>query len=142
MLDPGQFRLGARRQTVGPALIRSQFLVAPVALVERRVAQGDVRPQPGERIRTQGVDGFDLGTDLPALGREVQSRGGERGQGGVTLTPQQGQSGAVVLLGGRRDQMPRAAGRIEDREPAFPVAEAGCRARSGPSAGPVGEAWC
>lgn len=104
---------------MGPALIGGQFLVTPVTFVERRVAQRYIGLEAGKGVLAQRVGCGDLGVDAaPGLGREAQTRNGEGGECRVTLTPEQGQVRAVVLLYGGHRQVPGAACRIEDGEPA------------------------
>lgn len=80
MLDPGQLGLGPGREAVLPARVVGEFLVTPVALVERRVAQHRVRGEPREGVGAQAVTGTyaDLGS-----GGQGQAQGGEGGQVGV-----------------------------------------------------------
>ena len=48
VLDPGEFGLGAGGEAVLPAGVVGKFVVAPVALVERRVAEHRVDGEPGK----------------------------------------------------------------------------------------------
>ncbi len=61
VLHPGEFGLRAWRQAVLPAGVVGELLVAPVALVERRVAQHDVGAgrvrRTVEGVRPEGVAG-------------------------------------------------------------------------------------
>lgn len=92
---------------MGPALIGGQFLVTPVTFVERRVAQRYIGLEAGKGVLAQRVGCGDLGVDAaPGLGREAQTRNGEGGECRVTLTPEQGQVRAVVLLYGGHRQCP------------------------------------
>ena len=52
--DPGELGLGAGREAVLPAGVVGEFVVAPVALVERRVAQDGVGAQLREGRRRAG----------------------------------------------------------------------------------------
>ena len=54
VLDPGQFGLGAGREAVLPARVVGEFVVAPVALVERRVAEHGVGGELAGRRRRAG----------------------------------------------------------------------------------------
>lgn len=97
VLDPGELGLGAGGEAVLPARVVGQFVVAPVALVERRMAEDRVHGEPGERVGAQGVAGPDgeRGPVGPAPRRvQGEAEGGERRQVGVGLLRVQGRRAA------------------------------------------------
>ena len=53
MLNPRELRLRPWRQTVGPPGISRQFLMSPVPLAERRIAQNHVGAKLAVRISEQ-----------------------------------------------------------------------------------------
>ncbi|MGC0340166.1 hypothetical protein RKD20_005200 [Streptomyces sp. SLBN-8D4] len=108
VLDPGELGLGAGREAVLPAGVVGEFVVAPVALVERRVAQDGVGAQLRVGVGAQGVAG---GAAHGGPGVQGESERGERGEfGGAVLR--------VELLvgagGGGPQEGAGAAGRVED----------------------------
>ena len=110
VLDPGEFGLGTGGEAVLPAGVVGELVVAPVALVERRVAEHGVDGEPRERVGAQGVAGPH--GDRAALDGGVQGEAerGERGEVGVGILPVQGgrtAEGAQQGAGARR--------RVEDR---------------------------
>ncbi|MGC0402786.1 hypothetical protein RKD27_005430 [Streptomyces sp. SAI-126] len=108
VLDPGELGLGSGREAVLPARVVGEFVVAPVALVERRVAQDGVGAQLRVGVGAQGVAGRAAHRGPRVQGEPER---GERGEfGGAVL--------CVELLvgpgGGGPQQGAGAAGRVED----------------------------
>ncbi|RPK82468.1 hypothetical protein EES46_26905 [Streptomyces sp. ADI98-10] len=88
VLDPGQFGLDAGGEAVLPARVVSQFVVAPVAVVEGRVAEHGVGREPGERVGPQGVPGPHGQGGRGAVrsaGAQGEAQCGEGGEPGVGL---------------------------------------------------------
>ncbi len=116
VLHPGQLGLGAGREAVLPAGVVGEFVVSPVAFVERRVAQDGVGAQFGEGVRAQGVAGG--GADA-GPGVQGEPECGERGEaGGVVLGAEAlvglfGAGGGAGLRGGAQEGA-GAAGGVED----------------------------
>ncbi len=105
VLDPGEFGLGAGRESVLPARVVGQFLVAPVAFVERRVAEDGVGGELREGVGAQGVAGTEVRAgdgSARGVGVEGQAQGGEGGEGGVGLLS--------VQRGGAVDRAEQGAG--------------------------------
>lgn len=79
VLDPGEFGFGAGREAVLPARVVGQFLVAPVAFVERRVAEHRVDGVLGEGVGAQAVGGNRADGGGPVQGEAQRGEGGEFG---------------------------------------------------------------
>lgn len=117
VLDPGQFGLGAGREAVLPAGVVGEFVVAPVALVERRMAEDGVCREGAVRVVAEAVGGGGAHGRHGGLGVEGQAQCGEGGQfGGAVLAVQVLVLDALrVLRGGHRAQQGAgAARRVED----------------------------
>ncbi len=108
VLHPGQLGLGAGGKAVLPARVVGEFVVAPVALVERRVAQHRVGPHLRAGVGPQGVAGHGAHAGAGVQGEAERGEGGEFGGAvlGVQLL-----AGAV---GDGAEQGAGAAGRVED----------------------------
>ncbi|AIA04050.1 hypothetical protein DC74_3555 [Streptomyces noursei] len=128
MLDPGEFGFGAGREAVLPARVVGEFVVAPVAFVERRVEQDGVGGELREGVGAQGVGGPDADRGAGRLQGEPER--GEGGEVGVGLLPVEGGRRGVrgpagdrrgvpggapggVLAGGGQESAD-AAGRVQD----------------------------
>ncbi len=93
VLRPGELRLGAGRQAVRPAGVGGEFLVSPVALVERRVAQHHVGADLGMGIGAQRVPGPDVhlpgGLTPRRVPGEQDPYGGQRRLGRIDVLAEQ-----------------------------------------------------
>lgn len=109
MLHPGEFGFRPGREAVLPARVVGEFVVAPVALVERRVTQDGLGPEVLVGVRAEAVP---RGGADGALGAQREAERGEGGQfAGAVL--------AVQLLTGAggdgAQEGAGAAGRVEHR---------------------------
>ncbi len=107
VLHPGELGLGACGEAVLPARVVGEFVVAPVAFVERRVAEHRVGGELREGVGAQGVAG--LGVHVGgAVEGEPQGGGGREVRLGL-LGVEGGRAG------GGAQQGAGAGGRVEDR---------------------------
>ncbi len=113
VLDPGELGLGAGREAVLPARVVGELVVAPVAFVERRVAEHGVDGQPRERVGAQcvaGPHGHRGGGVAVGAGAQGEAECAERSEIRVGVLRVQG-----VRAAHRAEQGPGAGGRVEDR---------------------------
>ncbi|MCP9979101.1 hypothetical protein LUX32_17025 [Actinomadura madurae] len=94
VLDPGQFRLTARRQTVDPAGVTGQLVVTPRPVTEGKVAEGGVETRVRKAVGGQRVAGDD-----PHVARTVEMQAGAGDADAVRLPFLPGEAGRAVFPG-------------------------------------------
>jgi hypothetical protein len=123
VLDPGEFRLGSRRQTaIYPPAVICKLIPSPIVDPERGAGKHDVSGQGGKSIIDQGVPCCEVGGSVIARGDSGPDRNEEEpDEGDPDLGPTDvlavaGDGGFALkgTAGGRSENISAAAGEVED----------------------------